>query len=54
VGAVNVATHASRSSLDDIRRALLPPLLATAARIEADLRISSATMTSAPGRSGVG
>jgi IclR family pca regulon transcriptional regulator len=54
VGAVNVATHASRSSLDDIRRALLPPLLATAARIEADLRISSATMTSAPGRGGVG
>jgi IclR family pca regulon transcriptional regulator len=54
VAAVNVATHASRSSLDDIRRALLPPLLATAARIEADLSISPATMTSAPGRGGGG
>jgi IclR family pca regulon transcriptional regulator len=54
VAAVNVATHASRSSLDDIRRALLPPLLATAARIEADLSISPATMTAAPGRGGGG
>ncbi|WP_248964006.1 IclR family transcriptional regulator domain-containing protein [Sphaerisporangium perillae] len=37
--ALNVSTHASRTSIDDIRRSLLPPLLAAAARIEADLRI---------------
>jgi IclR family transcriptional regulator, pca regulon regulatory protein len=36
--AVNVSAHASRTSLDTMRRRLLPPLLATAARIEADLR----------------
>ncbi|MFG1941830.1 IclR family transcriptional regulator C-terminal domain-containing protein [Nonomuraea sp. NPDC048826] len=35
--AVNVSTHASRTSLQQARRVLLPPLLATAARIEADL-----------------
>jgi IclR family transcriptional regulator, pca regulon regulatory protein len=35
--AVNIATHAGRTSNDDIRRRLLPPLLSTAARIEADL-----------------
>ncbi|QBI53382.1 IclR family transcriptional regulator [Streptomonospora litoralis] len=40
VAAVNVSAHASRSSVEDIRRELLPPLLATAARIEADLEIS--------------
>ena len=37
VAAVNLSTHASRSSLPSIRRNLLPALLATAARIEADL-----------------
>ncbi|NRQ32238.1 helix-turn-helix domain-containing protein [Nonomuraea sp. NN258] len=37
VAAVNVSTHASRTSLQQVRRDLLPPLLATAARIEADL-----------------
>jgi IclR family pca regulon transcriptional regulator len=37
--ALNVATHAGHTSIDDIRRSLLPPLLATAARIEADLQI---------------
>jgi IclR family pca regulon transcriptional regulator len=36
---LNVSTHASRISLDHIRRSLLPPLLAAAARIEAELRI---------------
>lgn len=40
VAAVNVSAHASRSSVEDIRRDLLPPLLAAAARIEADLEIS--------------
>jgi IclR family transcriptional regulator, pca regulon regulatory protein len=37
VAAVNVSAHASRSSLESIRRDLVPPLLATAARISADL-----------------
>ena len=34
-----MSTHASRTSTDAMRRDLLPALLATAARIEADLRI---------------
>jgi IclR family pca regulon transcriptional regulator len=38
VAAVNVSAHASRASTDDVQRVLLPPLLATAQRIEADLR----------------
>ncbi|MCW2899348.1 MAG: IclR family transcriptional regulator [Streptosporangiaceae bacterium] len=42
---LNVSTHASRTSLDDIRRSLLPPLLATAARIEADLQTYPARAT---------
>jgi IclR family transcriptional regulator, pca regulon regulatory protein len=37
VAAVNVSAHASRASKDAVRRVLLPPLLATAGRIEADL-----------------
>jgi IclR family pca regulon transcriptional regulator len=43
VAAVNVSAHASRASKDAVRRVLLPPLLATAGRIEADLRAASAT-----------
>jgi IclR family pca regulon transcriptional regulator len=38
VAAVNVSAHASRASKDVVRRELLPPLLETARRIEADLR----------------
>jgi IclR family pca regulon transcriptional regulator len=38
VAAVNLSTHASRRTLDDIRRELLPPLLATARHIADDLR----------------
>jgi IclR family transcriptional regulator, pca regulon regulatory protein len=38
IAAINVSTHASRRSLDDIRRDLLPPLLETARAIEEDLR----------------
>ena len=38
VAAVNVSAHASRASKDTVRRVLLPPLLRTAANIEADLR----------------
>jgi IclR family pca regulon transcriptional regulator len=41
VAAVNVSAHASRASKDKVRRELLPPLLATAARIEADLKDSA-------------
>jgi IclR family pca regulon transcriptional regulator len=37
IAAVNVSAHASRASKETVRRQLLPPLLATAARIEADL-----------------
>lgn len=38
VAAVNISSHASRTTVESARRDLLPPLLATAARIEADLR----------------
>ncbi|SEG99556.1 IclR family transcriptional regulator, pca regulon regulatory protein [Nonomuraea solani] len=37
VAAVNVSTHATRTSMQAARRDLLPPLLATAKKIEADL-----------------
>lgn len=40
VAAVNIPVHAGRRSLDSVRRDLLPPLLATVARIEADLRVA--------------
>lgn len=43
IAAVNLSAHASRTSTDAMRRHLLPPLLATAARIEADLRIAAQT-----------
>jgi IclR family pca regulon transcriptional regulator len=46
--AVNLGAHASRTSSEAMRRELLPPLLATAARIEADLHIAA---TSGPARS---
>lgn len=42
--AVNVSVHASRTSVAAMRADLLPPLLAAAERITADLRIT------APGR----
>ncbi|MFC9910267.1 IclR family transcriptional regulator C-terminal domain-containing protein [Streptomyces sp. NPDC127197] len=38
VAAVNLAVHAGRASVASVRRELLPHLLATVARIEADLR----------------
>ena len=43
VGAVNVAVHTSRWSVEAIRGRLLPRLLATAAAIEADLATSGIT-----------
>lgn len=40
IAAINVSVHACRATVDAIRRQILPRLLATAATIEADLRIS--------------
>jgi IclR family pca regulon transcriptional regulator len=40
VAAMNLSAHASRMTIDAARRTLVPPLLATAARIEADLRVA--------------
>ncbi|GAA0536115.1 IclR family transcriptional regulator [Saccharopolyspora thermophila] len=40
VAAVNISSHASRTSVEDARTRLLPPLLETAARIGADLAVS--------------
>ncbi|MEV4349388.1 IclR family transcriptional regulator C-terminal domain-containing protein [Actinoplanes sp. NPDC049596] len=40
-GAVNVSVHAARATLDVMRRRFLPPLLATTAAIDADLRRTS-------------
>jgi IclR family transcriptional regulator, pca regulon regulatory protein len=40
VAAINVSTHSSRTSLAQMRRDLLPPLLATAAHIAADLELA--------------
>jgi IclR family pca regulon transcriptional regulator len=37
VAAVNISTHASRTTMPQMERDLLPPLLTTAAKIEADL-----------------
>ena len=37
IAAANVSAHAGRSSLEEVRRDLLPALLETTARIEADL-----------------
>jgi IclR family pca regulon transcriptional regulator len=50
VAAVNVSAHASRVSKDTVRRVLLPPLLATAERIEADLRAAGAPSVRAGAR----
>jgi IclR family pca regulon transcriptional regulator len=41
VAAANLSAHASRMTIDTARRKLVPPLLATAERIEADLRVAS-------------
>ncbi|MEV0705152.1 IclR family transcriptional regulator [Saccharopolyspora sp. NPDC050389] len=40
VAAVNISSHASRTSPEEARQNLLPPLLATAARIGADLAVA--------------
>ncbi|MDS1271247.1 IclR family transcriptional regulator C-terminal domain-containing protein [Lipingzhangella sp. LS1_29] len=41
VAAANVSAHSSRAPVEDLRRDLLPALLATTARIEADLEIAT-------------
>ncbi|MBC9724324.1 hypothetical protein H8R17_04780 [Streptomyces sp. TRM68367] len=48
VAGVNIAVHAGRHSVEAVRRDLLPHLLATVARIEADVRISA--LVTDPGR----
>jgi len=40
IAAINISTHSTRMSLSRMRSDLLPPLLATAARIEADLELA--------------
>jgi IclR family pca regulon transcriptional regulator len=45
IGAANVSVHASRNSVESIRRDLLPHLLATVAQIDADLRIANPRRT---------
>ncbi|WP_158887752.1 IclR family transcriptional regulator domain-containing protein [Amycolatopsis anabasis] len=42
VAAVNVSTHASRTTPESVRGEMVPPLLAAAARIEADLAVAPA------------
>jgi IclR family transcriptional regulator, pca regulon regulatory protein len=42
IAAVNLSAHASRMSIEEGRRRLVPALLATAARIEAELRVAQA------------
>jgi IclR family pca regulon transcriptional regulator len=46
VAAVNISVHASRTSVEQMRRDLLPHLLSSAARIAADLRVSTPTARS--------
>jgi IclR family pca regulon transcriptional regulator len=41
VASLNISAHASRTSLEAMRRTLVPPLLAAAARISADLPTTS-------------
>lgn len=41
VAAVNLSTHASRTTAESVEAGLVPPLLATAQAIEADLAISA-------------
>jgi IclR family pca regulon transcriptional regulator len=41
VGAVNVSVHAARTTVEAMRKELLPPLLAATSRIDADLSVTS-------------
>jgi IclR family pca regulon transcriptional regulator len=49
VAGVNIAVHAGRNSVESVRRDLLPHLLATVARIDADLRITGPARAAAHG-----
>lgn len=49
VAAVNIPVHAGRNSVESVRRDLLPHLLATVARIEADLAATGRARAGAPG-----
>lgn len=40
VAAVNVSTHASRTTIESVRRDMVPPLLAASERIEKDLAVA--------------
>lgn len=46
VAAVNISTHASRTTPESVRTGLVPPLLATVARIESDLAVAPAAQVS--------
>ncbi|GGS59250.1 IclR family transcriptional regulator [Planobispora rosea] len=48
VAAMNVSSHASRTTPESARRDLLPHLLATAARVEADLHATGTRGTALP------
>jgi IclR family transcriptional regulator, pca regulon regulatory protein len=41
IAAVNVSTHASRTTTESVREQMLPPLLAACERIESDLAVAS-------------
>ena len=45
VAAMNISSHASRTTVESVRNDLLPPLLAAAARVEADLHATGVTGT---------
>ncbi|MBA2949381.1 IclR family transcriptional regulator domain-containing protein [Streptomyces himalayensis] len=49
VAAVNIPVHASRNSVESVRRDLLPHLLATVARIEADVHVVAPRLRLAEG-----
>jgi IclR family pca regulon transcriptional regulator len=46
VAALNISAHASRTSLETMRRAFVPPLLAAANRISADLPVTTRRLLS--------
>ncbi|MFD7708741.1 IclR family transcriptional regulator C-terminal domain-containing protein [Streptomyces sp. NPDC059785] len=49
VAAVNIPVPASRVSVESVRRDLLPHLLATVARLEADLHVTGRARAASPG-----
>jgi IclR family pca regulon transcriptional regulator len=46
VAAMNISVHASRNTVDSMRRDLLPKLLETAAKVSADLQVATPRRTS--------